>query len=468
MEKADVIIDYTNALSDTLGDARCVSLSDLDGLKEEAGRVHRELAENRESGKLAFLDLPYQDIENVIQLAQRKRAQMDNLVVLGIGGSALGARALHSALLHPFNHLLDRESRRGFPRMFVADNIDPDHFMGLLSALDLSRTFFIVISKSGGTAETMSQFMIVRGALIREFGMEGYRERMAAITDAEEGHLREIVGRDGLEWLPVPPGVGGRYSVFSPVGLLPAAICGIDIKGLLQGAARMDKRCQKPGIHENPAYLLGAVYYLSDTMYKRNIVVMMPYASGLLDLAEWFQQLWAESLGKAATVQGSPANTGSTPVRALGVTDQHSQVQLYMEGPHDKVITFIGVESFSGQGPIPGDLDEVEGVGYLGGHTLAELLRAERSATETALAKAQRPSLTIKMPRVAASCMGEVMYMLEMATVFAGALYKVDPLDQPGVELGKRYAFAMMGRKGFEKEGEELKGLQEQKKSRQA
>jgi len=455
MDKEDVTIDYTNALAEASGPGG-VPLSELKGLAGRAEEIHRDLVRGRESGELAFFDLPYQNMTRLMKITGKKRADVDNVVVLGIGGSALGARALAGALLPPLHQIACREERNDFPRLFVADNIDPDYFAGLLRRLSLGRTLFIVISKSGGTAETMAQFLIVRDLLISKLGRAGYAERMLAVTDAESGYLRQIADRDGLEWLPAPRGVGGRFSVLSAVGLLPASLCGVDVLGLLRGAAAMDKRTRTPLLFENPAYLLGALYYLADTMLKRNVLVMMPYASGLLDLAEWFGQLWAESLGKAFHTDGSAAGTGSTPVRALGATDQHSQVQLYIEGPQDKLITFIKVRRFSEKGRISPQFEDMEGVGYLGGHSLAELISAEQRATERALLKAGRPSVRIEMPALDACAMGQLMYLLETATVFAGGLYRVNPLDQPGVELGKRYAFGMMGRKGFEDEGREM------------
>jgi glucose-6-phosphate isomerase len=456
---AEVIIDYTNAMAESVGE-HGIGLEELEGLKKRAAKIHADLERRRKEGELPFYDLPYQNVTGILQTVSR-RGGYDNVVTLGIGGSGLGARALQRALMKPYNELHDSAGRQGCPRLFVADNIDPDYFMGLLSALDLSRTLFIVISKSGSTAETMSQFLIVRDLLIRKYGEDGYRERVIAITDKEKGYLREIADRDGLETLAVPDGVGGRYSVFTPVGLLPAAVCGMDVVALLKGAAAMDRRIQEAELMKNPAYLLAALFHLADVAHNKNILVMMPYATGLLELAEWFQQLWAESLGKAVHVDGSGAHTGSTPVRALGATDQHSQVQLYKEGPFDKLVVFVRVERFGEDARIPPAFDDIEGVGYLGGHSLAELLKAEQSATEAALTRAGRPNIRIEMPQAGAEELGQVMYMLEAATVFAGGLYNVNPLDQPGVEEGKRYAYSLMGRAGFEQEREKVKSMEE-------
>ncbi|MFO8058042.1 MAG: glucose-6-phosphate isomerase [bacterium] len=454
--KDAITIDYTNMMADSTGPEHGISEEELKAAADAFGDIHTEIEKKRENHEIGFLDLPYQNLTRIFQLSSSCGKNIETLVVLGIGGSALGARALANALLKPFYNLKSSQERDSCPRLLVADNIDPETFTDLLATVDPASTGFIVISKSGGTAETMSQFLIAREWLMNNAGEDGYRERMVAITDEEKGHLRKIVDKDGLPWLTIPGNVGGRYSVFSNVGLLPAAMCGMDIVSLLKGAAAMDRRIKENEFFANPAYLLGALYYLADVKKHKNILVMMPYSSRLLLLAEWFQQLWAESLGKAVHVDGSPANVGSTPVRAMGATDQHSQLQLYQEGPNDKVISFIRIEEFQEQGPIPEALSDVEGVAYLGGHSLAELINTEQKATELALIKAKKPNLCINMPVLNAHTLGQLMYMMEAATVFAGGLYKVNPLDQPGVELGKKYTFSMMGRKGYEDVGEEV------------
>jgi glucose-6-phosphate isomerase len=456
----DVIVDYSNAMAEAVGTGNGVTADALSGLTGRAAEIHADLERRRQAGELPFYDLPRQDLGPILNLADKVRPGRDNVVVLGIGGSALGARALAKALLPPYH---DFRADRKSPRLLVADNIDPDWFLGLLAAVDLERTVFIVASKSGGTAETMSQFLIARDLLRRRFGEEGYRRRMIAITDANAGYLRDIVRRDGLDWLPVPDGVGGRFTVLTAVGLLPAAIAGIDIKALLAGAARMEERARAAELMKNPAYLLASLFYLMDQELKKNILVMIPYASGLLELAEWFQQLWAESLGKAVHTDGSPAHTGSTPVRALGATDQHSQVQLYMEGPTDKLTVFVRVAKFENAATVPPAFDDIKGVGYLGGHSLAELIAAEESATAMALGKAGRPNLRLELPALDPESLGQVMFLLEVATVFGGGLYRVNALDQPGVELGKRYAYALMGRSGFESEAKDVAGWEKQR-----
>jgi glucose-6-phosphate isomerase len=369
--------------------------------------------------------------------------------VLGIGGSALGTTALRTALLDPWWNEMDDEARDYFPRLYVLDNVDPATFGPFLDRIDLRRTLFNVVSKSGGTAETMSQYLVVRDRLEAELG-DGWRRHLLFTTDPENGVLRALADAEGIAALPVPANVGGRFSVFSAVGLLPAAMVGIDVEALLAGARAMVERCETDTLRENPAGLFAALQYLADSAAGAPIHVMMPYSERLRDVADWFRQLWAESLGKRVTRDGREAFVGPTPVRALGATDQHSQVQLYMEGPFDKTVTFLAEREIDREIGIPHGHPEHPELAYLGGHGMGELLRTELLATEAALTLRGRMNMLLEVERVDARSLGELLMMLQIATVYAGHLYGVDPLDQPGVELGKELTYGIMGRPGFE------------------
>lgn len=373
----------------------------------------------------------------------------ENVVVLGIGGSALGTIALRSALLKPFWNELDSEAREFFPRLYVLDNIDPHTFGAFLERVDLGRTLFNVVSKSGGTAETMSQFMIVHEMLRRALG-DGYRGHLLFTTDPEKGVLRQLADEEKIAALPIPSGVGGRFSVLSAVGLLPAALVGISIRELLEGAAEMVRRCETDELEANPAALFAALQYLADTEAGAPLQVMMPYSDRLKEVADWFRQLWAESLGKQYRRTGEEVFVGPTPISALGATDQHSQMQLYMEGPFDKTITFLVAKESGEDVQIPAIYGSVDELGYLGGRTLGELLQTEMRATEAALTERGRMNMSLELPAVDARSLGGLFMLLQIATVYAGAFYGVDPLDQPGVELGKQLTYGLMGRAGFE------------------
>lgn len=451
-------VDCNYAMAEFVGGDNGVSNKEIKELEPGAKTVHSQLLKKRGQGALAFYDLPYEEKEaaRLLTAGRKIGRACRNFVVLGIGGSSLGGIALQRALNHPHYNLLSDAERKYRPRLFFADNIDPDGFHALLDILDLRETVFNVISKSGGTAETMSQFVYVRDRLIKKLGKEGHRSHIVITTDPEKGRLREIAEREDYLTFPVPAGVGGRFSVLTPVGLLPAAVAGIDIYMLLAGARDMDGRCRISNLWKNPAYLNAALYYLADTKKGKPIAVMMPYADALYGVADWFRQLWAESLGKKTDLDGNIVSTGQTPVRALGATDQHSQLQLYMEGPNNKLITFLVVERLRKRILLPRSFADVEGVSYLGGHSLNELIAVEQKTTELALTRNKRPNLSVIVPEVNAFTLGQLLFMLEVQTVFAGGLYHINPLDQPGVEEGKQFAYGLMGRKGFEHKAKEF------------
>lgn len=446
-----LLLDYNNMLAPTVGE-HGIDPAALDAAADEFRDVQGDVERRRSAGELAFFGLPYERdvVGRIREFADGVGQAFDTVVVLGIGGSALGATALRGALRPPYWNELDGEARDYFPRLYVLDNIDPSTIEPLLARLDLGRTLFNVVSKSGSTAETMAQFLIVRERLRAELDGDGYRGHLMFTTDPREGVLRRIAEQESIAALPVPPGVGGRFSVLSAVGLLPAALAGIDVDALLAGAAAMDERCRTPELEQNPAALFATLEYLADTARGATTHVMMAYSDRLDGVADWFRQLWAESLGKRVGRDGRTVFTGPTPIRALGATDQHSQVQLYIEGPFDKTITFLATREHAIDLPIPADYPDVEQIAYLGGRTLGELLDAERVATTSALTAEGRMNMTIELPRVDAFAVGQLMMMLEIATVYAGALYQVNPLDQPGVELGKRLTYGLMGRPGFE------------------
>ncbi len=373
-------------------------------------------------------------------LAGELRASgVTDFIHVGIGGSALGPIALHRALNHPYYNLL-LEYRSGAPRLHFAENPDPASLSAILDVANLPNTWVNVVTKSGSTAETMANFLVIRSALIDALGEGGYRERVVFTTDPQEGYLVQIADREAIKTLPIPHDVGGRFSALTPVGLFPAAVTGIDVDALLRGAAQCVDEVAERGA-QHPSVEGAAYHYLMDASKGRNVRVMMSYTDSLDRLAAWFVQLWAESLGKEGK--------GSTPHAAVGTTDQHSQLQLYMEGPQDKVVEFIEVEDHPRDLVIPKAFEDLEGVGYLGGHTVAELLNVECDATRRALTEAGRPNCTIKLGTIDEEHLGYLMQALEVQTAVAGSLYGVNAFDQPGVEAGKRITYSRMGRPGY-------------------
>ena len=434
-------LDYSNMMISPGG----IEPSEWTNALAQFGKAKAGFDELHSSGKVGFPDLPGDRalLEQVTRFADQARGKFDDVVVLGIGGSALGPIALRTALRPSGWNMLDDKAREGHPRLHVLDNVDPDTIDALLTRLRLERSLFIVTSKSGGTAETMSQFLIVHDRL--ETSGLAMAKHMVFVTDPKQGALRPLAQRLTVPALDIPANIGGRFSVLSPVGTLPAALIGIDISSLLSGAGEMAARCTGAAAEKNPAAVYALLQWFADTKLGKSIAVFMPYSDPLRDFAAWFVQLWAESLGKHTR---SGSSVGSTPLAALGATDQHAQVQLFMEGPPDKTVTFIAVEERAADLAIPAAFEDVKELGYLGGHTLGELIDVEQRATAGALAKRGRPNMTIRLDRVDASHVGQLLMLLELATAYAGQLYGIDAFNQPGVELGKQFAYALLGRPG--------------------
>ena len=437
-------------MSDAIGAEHGITEQDLKALESLSAKYAKELKEERAGGSLPFLDLPYDKgmVADILEATAVFKGKFKNLVVVGIGGSALGNIAIHAALNNPFHNILDDKSRNNFPRIFVLDNVDPERFSSLMTILKPEETLYNFITKSGTTVETISQFLIITKQLREKLG-KGYKGHIITTTDAEKGALRSITNREGFKSFVIPSGIGGRYSVLTPVGLFSAAMSGADIGSLLEGASSIDKACQSSDIWKNPALMSSALYFLNYAKKSKNILIMMPYSSQFSGAADWFCQLWAESLGKRVSLNREVINTGSTPVRAVGVVDQHSQIQLYMEGPYDKVITFWAIKKFKDTVLIPDEGNTGNDVRYLNGHSLNDIMWAEFEGTRLALTEQKRPNCTILLDDISAFSLGQLFYFYELQTAYAGKFFNVNTFDQPGVEAGKINALAMLGKSDY-------------------
>ena len=373
------------------------------------------------------------------------------ILLLGIGGSALGSLALVDALCPEAGH-----------RLTVIDNIDPDSLSRLLESVDLTATTILVISKSGGTAETSSQLLWIIEKL-RQRGIDPDAS-IVAITDPEKGTRRSSGQHRGWRTLPVPPEVGGRFSVLTAVGLLPAALTGIDIHALVAGArSALSDLSSATADHA----LVRWISSWEEHHELRTMVVHFAYRDRLVTLGDWFAQLWAESLGKKHDLSGREVYRGSTPLVARGVTDQHSLVQLFVEGPDDKQFLFLDAHLNESDLEISKETAQLHpDLEYLGNKSLGELRRAELEGTIAALQSAGRPVSRVLLDTIDESHIGAWMMLMEIATVLAAEILNVDPFDQPGVEGGKAVAFARMGKPGWSEKGRRIEaGAQELKPS---
>ncbi len=451
--------DYNNMMTSAIG-SHGIAPSVIDKAQKAHVAAFKEVIDNSGKGWQEWTETPLIDEKAVAELnefGKEIRDKASSFVVLGIGGSALGPICVFNALLHLHHNELPEKMRKA-PKIYVEDNIDPVRMSSLLDVIDVKTSYFNVITKSGETSETLSQFLILYNMLKKAVGEKDAKEHIIVTTTIGKGALYACAEKEGFKVFGIPSGVGGRFSVLSNVGLVPFAVMGVDIDSMLYGARAMREACERPDIKSNPA-LMTAFLQVKSMEAGKNISVMMPYADGLKTMADFYCQIWAESLGKAVDKAGKKVNCGQTPAKSLGVTDQHSQVQLYTEGPFDKVVTFIGVESFGDNVDIPSD--ETADIGnFLKGHTMGELLTAERKSTEFALTKAGRSNFTILMPEINAETVGELLMYFMYETAFAGAYLGIDTFNQPGVEEGKKATFAMIGREGYEEKLKELESLE--------
>lgn len=454
-----VNLDYSNLIKENVGSTHGLAIAELEQMQTAGKEAHAALEQKINNNTLGFYTLPDNTdlVDEINSYAETVRERFSHYVHIGIGGSALGPIALQSALNNQFYN--DKHS----PKMYFPDNVDPDWLQELAEHVDIKNTLFHVVSKSGGTAETAATILYFMDFIQKELGEQFYKNLLFT-TDPHAGLLNQIASENAIRCFRIPQNVGGRFSVLTAVGLIPAAIAGIDIAALLNGASQMAKQCRNKEVMKNPAFIYAATHVkLMET--GKNISVMMPYSNKLKDIADWYSQLWAESLGKRFNNQGDVIEVGQTPVKALGATDQHSQVQLYIEGPNDKVITFMEVESFKNKNTLKNHFPYINDFNYLQGATLGGLLNSEKQATEIALTNNHRPNLTLKLGSVSPENVGALIFLFQAATAFAGELLNINAFDQPGVEEGKIATYALMGRKGYEKRRKEIEDTAQKKTS---
>jgi glucose-6-phosphate isomerase len=415
-------------------------------LRESLAEAASWLERGASGGTSGFgwYNLPDDDPTAVVEAA-KWISSYDAIIHVGIGGSALGNLMLHQALLP----LYFNERPAGAARFYLADNPDPDKAAAIWERTRGGRVALIGVSKSGATAETMSQFLWFRSKLEEAKGCS-VDDDILVITDPDGGVFRSFALATKCRSLEIPPTVGGRFSVLSPCGLVTASALGADIRPLLDGASRMKKfLSDRSEPDENPGLCMAAAQFIH-SQAGRPMTVLMPYSNRLETFAEWFAQLWGESVGKDGL--------GSTPVRALGAIDQHSQVQLYTAGPDDKLYTIINLREREAEITLPDVADEsLSSLSYLSGQRLGDMLSFEAQSTASALIKSGRPVVWIELDRLDGRTLGGLIFFYEYVTAAAGRLMGVNPFDQPGVEQGKRYTYGLMGRDAYRADADEAR-----------
>ncbi len=446
----NIQIDISNVLSENIGNEHGLNFDVLEQFCKNSQPLYENIKQKIADESIGFFNLPKDKeiIEEIKSYTDSVKNRYEYYVHVGIGGSALGPITLQNSLNSNYYNLSQK------PKMFFPDNVDPDWLEELFENIVAEKTLFHIVSKSGSTAETAATFLKIMDYLDKALG-KNYYKNLLFTTDPHKGLLNQIALENPIKCFRIPDNVGGRFSVLTPVGLVSAALTGINIEKLMLGADKMAEKCLNPNLIENPAFVFAAIhtYYMD---HGKNISVMMPYSNKLKDVSDWYCQLWAESLGKQVNNNGETIHTGQTPVKALGATDQHSQIQLYKEGPNDKVISFIEVESFKNNLVLKNHFSYIEDFNYFEGKSLGQLLNSEKKATELALTSSNRPNLTVKLSQVNPENVGGLIMLLQVATAFAGEILNINAFNQPGVEEGKIATYALMGRKGYEKKRQEI------------
>lgn len=445
--------DYTYIIGDSHAGKNFLSTKDIEQVEEKITVAFEEVKKEKDTKpELSFLYLPtayhskfgetifgdtlWKAKELIDQKAKIIKSQFSDYIQMAIGGSALGGIALYNAL---GRQTMLNQNEKGC-NIHIPNNIDPDWLGDILDSIKTETTFFNVISKSGGTVETLATFFVFFNELKKRVPAEKWKENIVIMTNPEKGPLAGLCKVEDFTLIPIPDSVHGRYSVLSPGGLLTAAVSGIDIDELLEGARVMNELTDQLEFWKNPMLLYAAIHFICNTQKNIDQLILLPYSHRLRTIADWYSQMVAESLGKKGK--------GITPVKALGATDQHSQLQLYNEGPKNKLVTFFSVDKFNRQIEIPEEFPECKEYQYLWGHSINELLESEQLATAISLYNNGVPNCTIRIPQLTPFYMGQLFMLLEKVIPVLGKLYDVNAFDQPGVEESKEYARALLGKEG--------------------
>ncbi len=450
-------LDYTNCLATSIGATHGLTESEIETLVAKFPKHHETMEELRASKETGFFDLPYQDTKAVKDLIKDCKGQYTDLVIIGIGGATVGPASLFGALLHPNWNLLTDKARKGAPRVHLVGNADPVTLNSTLEVVDLKKTLFLIVSRSGNTAETSGIFLWLKEQLKRKNGKTALAKQIVLATNAEHSALVEIAEKEKIRVLDIPSNLSDRFNVLGPATLLPAGLCGLDIDQLLAGAEAMDKRCRMDRAMENPAYMHSLIHYLLTRKRRKTIHAMMAFSDRLYAVVEWYSHLLSVSLGKMLNRKGKAVHVGPSPASCSGPSGCYGQMQLYQEGPFDKVLTFLTVSDHGADIALPKIHGNIEGVGYLAGSQLSTIIDDAYIGAAHTITASGRPNLTIAMDVVDAHNIGGLYFMLQLSTTMSAELYGIDPFDQPGVDTNKQAVFAQLGRAGFEDKAAALK-----------
>lgn len=439
-------------MSNVVGDKNGIPEKDINGLEKQAQEIHEQFQENRNQNPSGFFNLVYDEhlVQAINAIAHEIQRSFENFVIVGMGGAVQSSRCPIQALTG-FNHnILPIASRRNKPRIFYLDNPDPDDVKDLLDALDLKSTAFNIISKTGDTIETVGIFMHIYNVIQRRFSKGALSKHFIVTTDLEKGIIQKAAVADKLKTLPIPEFVNEAFSVFSPAGLLPAAVAGINIQDFLSGAQAMDKVCSKPGLMSNPAYLNAAIHYIAGIKKGKHISVIMPFSNQLKAVGDWYCESWADTMGTGlAKDEKTPSNT-QIPLCVSGLSSQYTFGRNFLEGPNDKIFTFIEVKKFQRECAIPHVFPNIEVLDYLTNKDLGDIVHSDLAALEYCLTRKEHPNVKITLGEINAQNIGALLYLFQVQTAFTAALYQINAFSHTGEGEGGKITHALLGRNSRE------------------
>ena len=442
-------LDYTNCLASSIGATHGLNDNEVDTLIAKIPKHHEHIAELEKTGASAFFNLPDQDTSELTSLLEQHKGNWEDLIVAGIGGATIGPRCLMDALAHEQQNLLDKKQRQG-PRVLFIDNSDPHSITETLGVVNLKKTLFLLISKSGTTPESVGLYVHIQQLLSNDVSKTAPSKQLIVCTQRDKSPLSSCAEKDNSYIIDVPANLGARFNILSTPSLFVAGMCGIDVGGLLHGAADMKKRCWHGDAWSNPAYMHALVHYLLTRKRRKTIHAMMGFSNRLSGCIQWYDHILAVSLGKMLNNKGKAVHVGPSPSSCLGPNGLHGHMQLYAEGPFDKVLTFIKIQDHGSSITIPEHSYEHDALSPLSGQSIESLIDHAYITAAHTITEAGRPNMTIELDQVNAPCLGALVYMLQLSTVMSAELYGIDAFDQPGVDGHKQDIFAQLGRAGFE------------------
>lgn len=441
-------------MSEVIGDKNGIKDKDIKELEKQAQEIHKQFQEDRKQNQTGFFNQAYDEhlVQAINAIAHEIQRSFENFVIVGMGGAVQSSRCLIQALTGLFHNILPIGSRRNKPRIFYLNNPDPDDVKGLLDALDLKSTAFNIISKSGDTIETIAIFMHIYNVIQRRFSKSALSKHLIITTDLEKGIIQKAAVADKLKTLPIPEFINESFSVFNPVGLLPAAVAGINIKDLLSGAQAMDKICSKAALMSNPAYLNAAIHYIAGIKKGKTISVIMPYSNQLEACGDWYCETWADTLGSGPAPNEKSLPNTQIPLTVLGPSSQYTFGRNFLEGPNDKIFTFIEVKKFQKECAIPRVFPNIDALVHLTKKDLGDILHSDLAALEYCLTQKQRPNVKFTLGEINAKNIGALLYLLQVQTAFSAALYRINAFSQTGEDEkeGGKLIHALLGSKSKE------------------